>query len=323
MNSKITASRNSSFAFIVAIATSVGGMLQTSTASSNEPSKVMHGIRLSDYGDFEKKWKLVTVRFRKDTGELRFTYANDSAWRHLKKTSDRQGSKVSPIDKAQVESYPRGAVFAKVGIKTAEDPAFTSSSVPSGVRRVQFMVRDEKRFADTDGWGYALFDSGGNTFPGDPKYASMACAACHKIVPDRGYVFSQLMTGLAPVNSVPNELGRLKFETKAAGSFPDHVQLQLPPKTENVRFVVGDFVRHVFPGTLDEIRPALAKESVRTGSPAMLFVEQNGGVFYSIVYSTKAKGTCGEGQIEYLGLMNTTEKFATMQTIRFCESEKK
>lgn len=293
-------------------------------ANASEPSKTMHGIKLADYGGFEKRWKLVTVRFRKDTSELRFTYANDQAWKHLKKISATEAGKLPP------NSYPPGAVFAKVGIKTTEDPAFVSSAVPSGVRRVQFMVRDQKKFAETDGWGYALFDSSGNTFPGDLKQASMACAACHKIVSDRSYVFSQFMTGLGPVGaaelanekSVVSEFGRLKFETKAAGSFPEHVQLHLPPKTLNVQSVVGELTRHVFPGTLDEIRPALTKEVLRSRNPAILYSEENGNVFYSIVYSTKVKGPCVDGQIEYLGVMNTTNKSETVQSIRFCESEK-
>lgn len=313
--------------FAVALAVTA---TRVTVAAENETSKSMHGIKLADHGDFEKKWKLVTVRFRKDTGELRFTYANSLAWKHLKKLSDKETSATVSAEKNSVESYPRGAVFAKVGIKTAEDPAFVSSAVPSGVRRVQFMVRDEKKFAETDGWGYALFDSAGNTFPGDLKQASMACAACHKIVPDRGYVFSQFMTGLAPAKSQEapkeksaGELGRIKFETKTAGSLPEHVQLQLPPKTEAVRMVVGEITKHVFPGTLDEIRPALTQESVRTGNPAILFSQQTDGVYYSIVYSTKVRGSCADGQVEYLGVMNTTEKSATTQNVRFCESEKK
>ena len=104
----------------------------------------MNGFALQDYADFQKKWPLVTVRFRKDTGELRFTYANDIAYKALKKGATE---------------YPDGAVFAKIGIMTEEDPAFTSSAVPSGARRFQLMVHDAKKFPETHGWGFALFDA--------------------------------------------------------------------------------------------------------------------------------------------------------------------
>lgn len=282
-------------------------------SGTQKTPKTMHGIQLSDYGDFEKKWKLVTVRFRKDTGELRFTYANDMAWRHLKK--------VQPSSES-ARPYPKGSVFAKVGIATAEDPAFVSSAVPNGVRRVQFMVRDEKKFSETDGWGYALFDSDGHTFPGDLTQASIACAACHKLVPDRGYVFSQFMTGLAPLKSGGLVQSRLHFETKSSRLLPDEIQLHLPPKTKEVQVITGELARHVFPGTLDEVRPALTREALRSGRPAMLLSEKD-RTLYSIVYSTNEVGTCAAGQIQLMGIMNTTEKAETVQSIRFCEGERK
>lgn len=131
----------------------------------------MNGHELKEFAGFERNWKLVTVRFRKDTGEMRFTYANDLAWKALM---------------SGATDYPKGSVFAKIGLATLEDPSFASSAVPSGARRYQFMVRDKTKYSETDGWGYALFDANGKTFPGEPKEASLACAACHHIVPERG-----------------------------------------------------------------------------------------------------------------------------------------
>src|SRR4051812_40536000 len=97
----------------------------------------MSGVRLQDFRDFEKKWHLVTVRYRKDTAELRFTYANDIAWEALNRHS---------LD------YPEGAVFGKIGVATQSDLSFASSSVPSGARRYQFMVRNKEKYQDTNGW---------------------------------------------------------------------------------------------------------------------------------------------------------------------------
>ncbi len=290
------------------------------TAAAPAPSTSMHGISLSDYGDFEKKWKLVTVRFRKDTGELRFTYANEKAWKHLKNIS----TEVGKSQKSESKSYPPGAVFAKVGIATDDDPAFVSSAVPSGVRRVQFMVRDEKKFSETDGWGYALFDSGGRTFPGDLKQASLACAACHKLVPDRGYVFSQFMTGLAPKARAESAVGgRIKFEDVEVSTLPGHVRIHLPPKVGKVRSIVGEITKQVFPGTLDELRPVLTREALKWGYPALFLSAKSGSAHYSVVYSTMLQGTCSPGKIEMLGVMNTSENPETAQSIRFCEGDKR
>src|SRR6185437_3765393 len=141
-------------------------------------SDEMSGYTLHQFGDFEKNWHLVTVRFRKDTGEMRFVYANESAWRTLLEGKT---------------DYPDGAVFGKVAVMTQEDTAFPASAVPSGARRVQFMVRNSAKHATTDGWGYALFNAYGKRFPDKPDTQPIACAACHRLVRERGEVFSQPM----------------------------------------------------------------------------------------------------------------------------------
>ena len=53
-------------------------------AETFEGRTQMNEIKFQSYKGFEKKWKLVTVRFREDTKEMRFTYANDIAWKTLK-----------------------------------------------------------------------------------------------------------------------------------------------------------------------------------------------------------------------------------------------
>ena len=80
----------------------------------------MISMKLSDFKGVEKNWHLVTVRFRKDTQEMRWTFANDGAWKTLSSGS--------------IE-YPNGAVFAKIDAVTHEDAQFPSSAVPSGARR--------------------------------------------------------------------------------------------------------------------------------------------------------------------------------------------
>lgn len=267
----------------------------------------MSGVKLNDFRDFEKKWKMVTVRFRKDTGELRFTYANDSAWKALK-----VGGK----------SYPKGAVFAKIGLATHDDPSFESSAVPSGARRYQFMIRDEKKFKETDGWGYALFDQNGKTFPGEPKGAVMACAACHNIIPERTFVFSEIMNlspsfGKMNVPAAKVE-SKIKFETLTTSTLPKAVLDQIPPKTNLIRKIVGPLNELLFQGTLDEIRPTLYKEAIRTKMPAMLF--NKAGTSFSIVLLMNTKTKCTADQEEVMSLIqNTTEK--TVITQIFCISK--
>ena len=184
----------------------------------------MNGFKLSDFPEFEKKWKLVTVRFRKDTGEMRFTYANDIAYQNLVKG---------------VIDYPEGSVFAKIGIKTAEDSAFPSSAVPAGARRYQFMVKDKKKFASTEGWGYVLFDKGGTIYPEDPATQSAACAACHRIVPERGFVFSQMMElsvfkgGPEAAKKEVPYTEKIKFKTVKKDELPEAIKKEIPKEAIN------------------------------------------------------------------------------------------
>jgi hypothetical protein len=219
---------------------------------------------------------------------MRWTYANAKALKVLKAS---QGNNRDVI-------YPDGSIFAKVGVATIEDAKFPSSKVPGGARRVQFMVRDAKKYADTGGWGYALFDANGKTFPGEPKAASLACAACHAIVADQGGVFSRLMDPLAvhPAVSKPavasDAVSAIVFENVNADTLPQWLKSQLPKKTVRVRSYRGPLTENNFQGTLDEIKPALLKESSALGLPALF--KSSEGERFALVYRAPANDGCNE-----------------------------
>jgi hypothetical protein len=219
-------------------------------AKAAEPS--MNGYTLKQFGNFAKNWHLVTVRYRKDTSEMRFTYANDLAWKALQERRT---------------DYPDGAVFAKIGAMTQPDPGFTSSKVPSGARRIQFMVRDHQKHKDTDDWGYALFDGEGNLYPGDQKTVSQACMACHRLVPERGQIFSQIMflEKDAPIGSSP-----LRFADVNVKKLPAALRAEIPLSVKKARELSGPLKEKSFFGTLDEIQPFLAEEAAKSGLPAVL-----------------------------------------------------
>ncbi len=292
------------FALILAhaIAASPASAVDNDPGGKNE----MSGYRFKAYQGFEKTWQLVTVRFRKDTKELRFVYANDKAWNAMQKG---------------LAEYPEGAVFAKIGIATADDPTFPSSAVPNGARRFQLMVKDKKKHAATDGWGYALFDANGKTFPGDPNVAVQACAACHRLVPEKDYVFSEI----AEISSFPPKemhkskpvSGKLNFVDQAVEQIPAAIRSQIPIKTKTVRVLTGDLTKTFFPGTLDEIRPALSNETVRSKIPALLVGSD--GESYSIVYKNPDATLCSTsnpGQVDLIAV--SRYKGAEKHSALFC-----
>jgi hypothetical protein len=95
--------------------------------------------------------------------------------------------------------FPDGAKMAKVHWNPKQMETFPSALVPGTQHDVDFMVKDSKRFADSGGWGYAVFehDAASGTFrPGTqadkpPQANDAKCGfACHTIVKTRDYVFT-------------------------------------------------------------------------------------------------------------------------------------
>jgi hypothetical protein len=270
---------------------------------SKPNSKIMNGYSAAQFGDFSKHWRLVTVRFRKDTGEMRWTYANKKAWKVLRENGT---------------NYPDGAVFAKIGVMTKEDPAFPSSSVPSGARRLQFMVKDRAKHASTEGWGYAIFDADGKVFPGNETQAIAACAACHRLVPQRGYVFSQ------PVGLFLGEdqgwRKHLGFLSKKVASLPENVRKHLPKGTESVWAISGEVSEHVFPGTLDEVVPVLTKEALSRNLPVILINKP--GDLFSLVIPMGDRGSCASGERRMKSIHSVASLTALPYEREFCQREK-
>jgi hypothetical protein len=95
--------------------------------------------------------------------------------------------------------FPDGAKMAKIHWVPKENPFFPDASVPDVQHDVDFMVKDSKRFADSGGWGWAVFkyDATSNSFtPGTmedmpPQAHDAKCGfACHTKVKARDYVFT-------------------------------------------------------------------------------------------------------------------------------------
>ncbi len=95
---------------------------------------------------------------------------------------------------------PDGAKMAKPHWTQKPNAFFKDASVPDKLVNVDFMVKDSKRFADSGGWGYAVFDydAASDTFtPGTtagkpPQGNDAKCGfACHTAAKARDYVFTE------------------------------------------------------------------------------------------------------------------------------------
>lgn len=227
---------------------------------SEDSPAVMNDIRFSDYRDFTTKWKLVTVRFREDSGEIRMTYANDKAFEAMKKLKP---------------DYPDGAAFGKISFLTEGDPAFPSSKVPTDKKRFQLMVRNKRKYNETQGWGYALFDFKGKTFDEDIKQQTLACAACHQLVEERQFVFSRSFHSSIETlkkSSKPEVSSSIVFSQKKPSAFKGIISDHLKDSESWVESLEGKLQKLAFSGTLDEIVPLLVERSKLMGKYSVLFL---------------------------------------------------
>ena len=101
---------------------------------------------------------------------------------------------------ANGKPVPDGAKMAKIHWAPKQNEFFPEASVPGRLVNIDFMVKDSKRFADSGGWGYAVFDyePTSDTFkPGTstgtpPQGNDARCGfACHTAVKTRDYVFTE------------------------------------------------------------------------------------------------------------------------------------
>ena len=100
--------------------------------------------------------------------------------------------------------FPDGSKIVKLEWrpKKLTDPPFsanTPDTVPGDLAQVEFIVKDSKRFSDTHGWGYAMFDydaASGTFAPATlnskpPVGHDAKCGAtCHTLAASKDYIFT-------------------------------------------------------------------------------------------------------------------------------------
>jgi hypothetical protein len=95
--------------------------------------------------------------------------------------------------------FPDGSKMAKIHWNPKQMETFPSATVPGTLHDVDFMVKDSKRFADSGGWGWAVFEyeaASGKFTPGTtaskpPQENDAKCGfTCHTLVKGRDYVFT-------------------------------------------------------------------------------------------------------------------------------------
>ena len=86
--------------------------------------------------------------------------------------------------------FPDGAKMAKIHWNPKKMETFPAATVPGTQHDVDFMAKDSKRFADSGGWGYAVFDydAASDKFTADPSPSDCG-HACHVAVKAKDHIF--------------------------------------------------------------------------------------------------------------------------------------
>jgi len=256
---------------------------------------------------FWEKWKLLTVRYRKDNGELRFIYANDLAWEGI-----RRG----------VKEMPQGAIFAKAAYSTTEDPSFPVSAVPWSPTRVQLMLKNTKKYPSTGGWGYAIYMPRSVNPPLETpevrRNTVMSCYACHMIVRDKDYVFSE---PIFDESLRTPGLGRYsqKFiptpvEELAENIRPQIAKILKPTLATQVKFLTMP----LFEGSIDESIAPISNYAEKEKVPFLL--TDNKADLYLLAFPGKSTSVCLKPVevVISLGTIGTPAHKRKIKRLRLC-----
>lgn len=148
--------------------------------------KVPNGLAFSEFRGYES-WQLVSVS--QDGPAIAAILANPVMIKAYQAGIPGNG-----------KPFPDGSKMAKIHWNPKKMETFPSATVPGTQHDVDFMMKDSKRFADSGGWGWAVFEydtASGRFRPGTladkpPQGNDAKCGfACHTRVMARDYVFTE------------------------------------------------------------------------------------------------------------------------------------
>jgi hypothetical protein len=154
--------------------------------------KVPGGLALSEFKGYED-WQSVGPSKTDAAKVIRLIVANPVMIKAYREGVPGNG-----------KPFPEGSKIAKIEweprqITDAPFSASTPDTVPGTLKALEFIEKDSKRFPDTHGWGYAVFEydaatdqlAPGTSADQPPQGHDARCgAACHTIAAAKDFIFS-------------------------------------------------------------------------------------------------------------------------------------
>jgi hypothetical protein len=179
---------------IIALALAVLGGRATSAQDKQDKYtlKVPGGLAFSEFKGYED-WQAVGPSQTDAANVIRLIVANPVMIDAYREGVPGNG-----------KAFPEGSKIAKIvwTPKKLTSPPFSASTpdtVPGDLTEVELIEKDSKRFSDTHGWGYAVFDydaSSSKFAPAtsaskSPQGHDAKCgAACHILAASKDYIFT-------------------------------------------------------------------------------------------------------------------------------------
>src|SRR5580698_943101 len=169
--------------FVTGVLAFVGSLAVS--AQDKYTVKVPNGLSFSEFKGYEA-WQVVSIS--ENGGHIAAILGNPTMIKAYLAGIPGNGKPV-----------PDGARMAKIHWNPKKMELFPTATVPGTQHDVDFMVKDSKRFADSGGWGYAVFDydaasdkfTPGTSADKPPQGNDAKCGfACHTTVKSRDYVFT-------------------------------------------------------------------------------------------------------------------------------------
>src|SRR5271170_1949234 len=154
--------------------------------------KVPGGLAFSEFRGYED-WQVVAPTHTDATNVMRVILANPVMMKAYREGVPANG-----------KPFPDGSKIAKIEWRPSKitDAPFSAAApdtVPGILAEVEFIEKNAKQFADTNGWGYAAFkyDAASDAFTPvtsadkPPQGNDAKCgAACHKLAAAKDYIFT-------------------------------------------------------------------------------------------------------------------------------------
>ena len=147
--------------------------------------KVPGGLAFADFRGYET-WQVISISHNGD--KLAVITGNPAMIAAFKAGIPDNG-----------KPFPDGAKMAKIHWVATKKETYPGTPLVAGaLHDVDFMVKDSKKYADSGGWGYGAFEYEGDSFrpattsDAPPQGNDAKCgAACHTVVKNRDYVFTE------------------------------------------------------------------------------------------------------------------------------------